>query len=378
MTEDQTTYTKQDMVRLINALGTSLVLKKDKISMETEIQKKQQQIEYKKEYFERVQKKTAELDAVLRGMESRSIEIKAQIDGFKAEKDAAIRQLEQILDLEKKAAVLQQRNAEIDMLSDRVKALELKTSRLSPEYEDKLREKDKLDRELKQAEDAFRSLNAEYELLINRRQHLFTIIPSRDKLSDAQHKAELSIIENTALISQAKGQLNALETELPPLQATAASLRQKRQPLTEKRDDLQGKISEITSVESIEDLQAEIAGLTVKKDKLTSTVDANNEKISGLTKEVEAAENSVKEEEEFTANFAKLNIDIEAAKAELSDIENQLQGMIMDEEANEKLIEVLGPINDYMASINGILAKLSQEYKTAVEKVVLAIVQEVQ
>ncbi|MEO5360567.1 MAG: hypothetical protein H7843_08970 [Nitrospirota bacterium] len=375
LTEDQATYTKQDMVRLINEVGTNLILKKDKISLETEIQKKQHQIEYKKEYFERVQKKFTELNSVLQGMEDRSREIKAQIDRCKAEKDAAIRELEQILDLEKKAAVLHQRSSDIETLTERVKALELKLSRLTPEYDEKLKEKDRLDRDLKQAEDAFRSLSAEYDSLINRREHLYTKIPSRDKLSDRQHEAELSIVENTAAINKSKGELKTLESELPPLRTNVDALRQKKETLTGLRDNLQNKISEITSADSKEDLQAEIENLSAKKDTLASTVDGHKKKITELTEAAAAVEKSIKEEDAFTAHYAKLNADIEAAKAELADVENQLQGLLMDEEANQKLIEVLGPINEYSGAINGILSKLSQEYKTAVEKAVLAIVQ---
>ncbi|MBF0487622.1 MAG: hypothetical protein HQK98_05615 [Nitrospirae bacterium] len=375
--DEQTTYTKQDMVRLINEVGTNLVLKKDKISLETDIQRKQQEIEYKREYFERVQKKLAELQSVLCNMEDRSREIKNQIEQFKAEKDAAIRELDQILDLEKKAAVLQQRNSDIDTLTERVRALELKINRLTPEYEEKLREKGRLDRELAQKEDSYRSLNAEYESLINRREHLFTKIPSRDRLAERQDEAERSIVENTAMISQAKGQLKALEGELPSLRTSAATLRQKKETLTALRDTLQDRIAGMSSADSKEDLVVEIENLTAKRDKLTSAVDDAEKTAAALAASVTAAENSIKDEQEFNARYAKLNTDIEAGKAELSDIENQLQGLMMDEEADEKLIEVLGPINEYAGSINGILAKLSQEYKTAVEKLVLAIVNEI-
>ncbi|MBF0457181.1 MAG: hypothetical protein HQK99_04720 [Nitrospirae bacterium] len=378
LTEEQTTYTKQDMVRLINEVGTNLVLKKDKISLETDIQKKQHEIEYKKEYFERVQKKAAELNAVLSGMEDRSREIKNQIEQFREEKDAAIKALDQILDLEKKAAVLQQRNADIETLTERVRALELKINRLTPEYGEKLKEKEWLDNELRQKEDTFRSLNAEYDLLINRREHLFPKIPARDNLTARQNEAELSIVENTALIDRSKGQLNALENELPPIRTNAGTLRQKKDALTTLRDNLQSRISELTAADSKEDLLAEIETLTAKKDKLAAAVEGNERKVAELTSAAEAIENSIKEEEEFTAHYAKLNADLEPAKAALADIETQLQGLIMDEEADEKLIEVLSPINDYAGSINGILVKLSQEYKTAVEKVILTIVNEIQ
>ncbi|MBF0554227.1 MAG: hypothetical protein HQK96_06650 [Nitrospirae bacterium] len=376
--EEHTTYTKQDMVKLINEVGTNLVLKKDKISLETDIQRKQHEIEYKKEYFERVQKKLAECNSVLCNMEDRSREIKKQIEQFKTEKDAAIRELDQILDLEKKAAVLQQRNSGIDTLTERVRALELKINKLTPEYEEKLKEKERLDGELTQKEDIFRSLNAEYELLINRREHLFTKIPSGDKLADRQNEAERSIVENTAMINQAKGQLNALDNELPSLRTSADTLRQKKETLTALRDNLQGRIAEMTSADSKEDLIAEIENLTAKRDKLTAVVDDSEKKVAELSASLTAAENSIKNEEEFSSHYATLNTAIETAKAELSDAENQLQGLDVDEEANEKLIKVLGPINDYAGSINAILVKLSQEYKTAVEKLMLAIEKEVQ
>ncbi|MBF0568249.1 MAG: hypothetical protein HQK95_05215 [Nitrospirae bacterium] len=375
--DEQTTYTKQDMVRLINEVGTNLVLKKDKISLETDIQRKQQEIEYKKEYFERVQKKLAELQSVLCNMEDRSREIKNQIEEFKAEKDAAIRELDQILDLEKKAAVLQQRNSDIDTLTERVRALELKVNRLTPEYEEKLREKERLDRELAQKEDSYRSLNAEYESLVNRREHLFTKIPSRDRLADKKSEAELYVVETTAMINRAKGELKSLENELPTLRTNADMLRRKKETLTVFIDNLQVRISALTSAESKEDLLSEIEYLTAKKDSLTATVDGHKKKISELTSAVAAAESSIKDEEEFSARCATLNNEVDEGKAEIEDLDNQLQCMMLDEEADEKLIEVLGPINEYAGSINAILAKLSQEYKTAVEKLALAIVNEI-
>ncbi|WP_420264730.1 hypothetical protein [Candidatus Magnetominusculus dajiuhuensis] len=375
--DEQTTYTKQDMVRLINEVGTNLVLKKDKISLETDIQRKQQEIEYKKEYFERVQKKLAELKSVLCNMEDRSREIKNQIAQFKAEKDAAIKELDQILDLEKKAAVLQQRNSDIDTLTERVRALELKINRLTPEYEEKLREKERLDRELTQKEDSYRSLNAEYESLVNRREHLFTKIPSRDRLADKKSEAELYIVETTAMINRAKGELKFLENELPTLRTNADMLRRKKETLTAFIDNLQVRISALTSAESKEDLLSEIENLTAKRDTLTATVDGHKKKLSELTSAVAAAESSIKDEEDFSAHCARLNDGLDEGKAEIEDLDNQLQCMMLDEEADEKLIEVLGPINEYAGSINAILAKLSQEYKTAVEKLALAIVNEI-
>ncbi|MCG6552098.1 MAG: hypothetical protein L7F77_07205 [Candidatus Magnetominusculus sp. LBB02] len=375
--EDNATYTKQDMVRLINELGTSLVLKKDKVLLETNIQKKQQEIEYKKEYFERIQKKAADLESILAGLEGRSREIKTQIEHFKAEKDAAIKELQLITELEKKAEVLNERNAEIETLTERVKALELKIHRLTPEYEEKLKKKDRLERDLKQTEDEFRSLSAEYDNLIARREHLFTKIPSRDKIAERQQEAERSIVENTAQIEQSKGQCNALESELPPLRANSGALKQKIETLTALRENLQSRVAELNSADSKEDLLAEIESLTAKKEALSSSVDGQKNKSVDLSSSITLTEKSIKDEEQFTGHFSKLSGELEAAKTELSDLEGQIEGLMMDEEADRKLIEMLGPLNDYVGGINGVLSKLAQDYKTSVEKVMITIVDEV-
>ncbi|MBF0465233.1 MAG: hypothetical protein HQK94_09150 [Nitrospirae bacterium] len=377
MNDEGVTYTKEDLVELINVAGSTLILKRKKISIESEIQKTLTEIEYKKELVSRFEKKAEEIILNCKAALEKSEHSKKLLTSHINTRDDVRKELERMLEIEKKSALLGERDAEIVTLTDTVNKLESQLIELRAKHKERIAKKEQVEQEIEQSRHQLDLLKESVSVLSNKKEELSSLIPHYDGIDDLvikQGEAERDTAELKNRINTIMSELRTIEIEFPSLKERAAMLKAEKETLGEKKAELEKSISAIGAIDDKEELASAVNELKKRMEAGKSEAAENLRMIDALKKEKAQTEASIVDEENFIKHFEEINTTLQIKKTELDEVTAVLAKVGVQKEANQSVLEMLQPITEYVKNINNTLYTVKKGYQESYRHIVNAVV----
>jgi len=398
MKEEKSTNTQDSMLKLINVAAFNLVLRKNKVSLESEIRKKKEDIKHTREFLEIVPKKAAELEPELMETERSVGESSGQFILLKEQKAALKKEIERLREIERKSALLQQRRAEVRALRKVVSELQDRYDRISPEYRVKLSKREELDEELRvrrslvqKLKDENASLHDKHELLVSR----ISGLDFSGYLDDLGRK--IGELDNRL---KDISKLETIESEPAFLMSYLDCSRKVNilhasfdEPVP---DDLKAlaQFNKIKDAGAVSQMRAGVGGMANKfisllrgriheleKRKAELDVEVETETLSGnmarLKADIARVDDALRQEQEFMQSYKRHEKELEneraAKEAELEHTKKEAQRAPLEKEINRKLAESIESANEYLMDICKRQNVIVNEYKRAFDKAAMVI-----
>ncbi|MBF0564242.1 MAG: hypothetical protein HQK89_03270 [Nitrospirae bacterium] len=377
MTEKDVTYTKEDMVKLIKLAGENIVLRRKKIFLESDIQKKSIELEYKREMLARFEKKAGTLAVQYKEALSKSTELKNLVTNCSQTRDEVSNELQHITEIEKKAAIIKERDAEIAALADSVNNLEGKLKWLRPQYQEIIARKERLEISIEDKEKRKSTLKESVSELLRKKQELLSLTPPYENVEDLAIKqagAEKNILELKNNLNSIKEEMGVIEKEIPFYKERAASLKTEKETRDARIDYLKKAVSNINVIEDKESLVGEVKQLKERSEAARSEMAKSLSSIEALKKDNANVEASITEEENYAENFKTTARLLDAKKAELMELESEFATIEIKQEADQSVLELLIPVVEYVNGVNNALESVAKEYRDAYRHLVDTVV----
>ncbi|MBF0566856.1 MAG: hypothetical protein HQK89_16650 [Nitrospirae bacterium] len=373
MPDENVTYTKEDLVKIINAAGSNLILKRKKISIESAIQNKLTEIEYKKEILSRFEKKAEELLVNCKAALEKSEFSGHLLANHTNIRDNVRKELDRMLEIEKKFALIGKRDEEIAVVIDTVEKLERRLLELRPKYNERIAEKERVETAIRQNQHSVDSLKESVTALSAKKEELSYLIPHYDGIDDLatkQFEAEGDIVEIKNRIDTIASELRTMESELPTLKERADVLKTEKATLNEKKASLEESISDIGELKDKASLVSDVNALNKRREAGKSDIAESLRLIGALKIDMSQIETSIDDEENFIGHFEEINKTLQTKKAELDEVVAELAKAEVKKEANQSVLEILLQITEYVKNINNALDTVTKEYRESYKSLV--------
>lgn len=146
MNEEKTTYTREDLLSLINATAWGLAMKKRKVSLESEVRTQKEEIAYIQELAARAQKKVDQMNPEVREAEQHARETRQRLEEAKGRYQSLQEHVSRMKMIE--TALVQKTGVGKETIERYIGELEEEHFRLTGEAEEKRARSDALDHEL--------------------------------------------------------------------------------------------------------------------------------------------------------------------------------------------------------------------------------------
>lgn len=389
MREEQATYSTGDMLKLINTAATNLVLKKKKVSIEGHIRKLTEERDYTLELVTRARKKVEELDPELREAEARARESLKLFTLLKAECEARRKELERLLEIKRKAALLQQLTGEVTVLREDIASLQNSYSDLQPVCDERKARKKELEQErlgLMALKDELEDLRTAQKLLFAGLADICTLGNLDMLVRHLDMTAELlysEILTGDIVLSvnlfpflDYARQIYEIDKKIDAA-IKGEHIGRGRTELFAIRDagvisHIKGEI-EVQAAKFRKLAELRIHKMEEQKGLLMGELEAARQRHEKLEKDKARLKEELSSEQKAGISLQALSKELEAERAaqaaELEQIKKKAETIDATIELNKLFAEALGPVKEYMENINRRLTESLEEYKRAFESV---------
>lgn len=398
MKEEQVTYSKDDMLKLINTAGTNLVMKKRKVSIEGHIRKLTEERDYTLELVTRYRKRAGELDPELRKAEESARESRELFTLLKAQRDAQKNELDRLREIAKKESLLQQKTSAVKTLREAVSAIQEQHARLQQAYALKQKQKGELEGNKNSVISALKGLKEKLDSLPTVREQIIKRIAGFDFAG----YLETIRTEASALDSRFSGPLQlSLEDELaflPGILQCSLKVENLYRLVSEANPDQQEGLTPEVGVlkgfnkardtellanirkglnKHLADLAAharkELYGLEERKRVSETKIQTTEEELKRLKSDLQNAVETLNSEREFRERSKEqlkgLENQLAAQKIELEQMKKKAEMVQLTIDFNKLFAQSLGPSKEYLNTINRRQNASLEEYKRSFDSV---------
>ncbi|MEO5356282.1 MAG: hypothetical protein H7844_03165 [Nitrospirae bacterium YQR-1] len=368
--EQDITYTKEDIHRLIGIFGENVVHKMRKANLEAEIHEITKELEYYRERIERSELKNSEAEKSLKEHNDLSSEMTEQISHLKKEKEHLEREIEKFANIEQKAAELIDRDALIFSLKKEVAVSEGKAKHLQKSHEKIVEEKNRSESMVTEAQKKLDNLTDETKKLSETLAFQKSVIPPYKDLNELQRykdEAQGEIAGLKRAIENVNKEIAKSTETLSARTAQSDKAHNERQSLTAKKEELEREIAEITGYESVEELQKIVSELQSGKESLTAALHALESTKTESEGKIKKTEIQIKEEGVFAAGFEKTVNDHALKREEVRTLKEEVSLRELEIGVTERLTQFSVPIEEFLKLNHKALKSISDKYEMSLE-----------
>ncbi|MBF0520021.1 MAG: hypothetical protein HQK92_09880 [Nitrospirae bacterium] len=365
--EQDITYTKEDIHRLIGIFGENVVHKMRKANLEAEIHEITKELDYYNERIERAELKNKETVKSLKEHDRLSTEMNDQIAHLTKEKEHLDREIEKFSNIEQKAAELIDRDAMIFNLKKEVSISEGKAKHLKQTHEKISAEKTRTENILTETQKRLDSLSAETTQLRETLAFQKSVIPTYENMKELQRYKDEAQRATTEIQKAADTAIKEITKSAEILSARTVvrdKAEQGRINFTTKKEKLQQEIAEITGYETIEELQKAVAELLSNKDSMTEGISALESKKAEEEEKIEKTELQIKQYGMVGSDYEKTVNEHNAKQEELRIFKEEVSLRELEIGVTERLTEFSVPIEEFLQLNHKALKSIADKYES--------------
>jgi chromosome segregation ATPase len=362
---DKKTYSKKEVVELINTAGEGLLIKAEKIALETKISRLVSDIDYKREFIAFVHARTDEEEGRFLENKARLGEAKNQLIGLRQEAEATRAEVEKQVDMRKKAQATVKLRDEHAALAEKVRVLDDNLRQLKVRLDMDNIKAERVAGELAQKEGALAVLKSEIFGLKDRKEKCLLAMPEvkgPEDLPAKQAAARKTVAEFSGRIEKAREGLKEVTPRLPGLKTRAGELLDEKEALSSQAVKLEAGIAELSSLEKRDVVIAALEVSKKNRDGVDDDIKRAEQTASTLKTNLREAEDAIAEQLEFADAYRKRASELSAKRAEAAGLNAKNTVLLVENNANGKFIELLDPIAKYVGDVNRSIDELNREY----------------
>ncbi|MBF0465146.1 MAG: hypothetical protein HQK88_02340 [Nitrospirae bacterium] len=365
--EQDITYTKEDIHRLIGIFGENVVHKMRKANLEAEIHEITKELDYYKERIERAELKNKETVKSLKEHDRLSTEMNGQIAHLTKEKEYLDREIEKFSNIEQKAAELIDRDAMIFNLKKEVSISEGKAKHLKQTHEKISAEKTRTENIVSETQKRFDELTAETAQLREILAFQKSVIPAFENMKELQRYKDEAQRATTEIQKAADTAIKEITKSAEILSARTVvrdKAEQGRINFTTKKEHLEQEIAEITGYETIEELQKAVAQLLSNKDSMTEAIAVLESTKAEEEEKIEQTELQIKQYSMVGSDYEKTVNEHNAKQEELRVFKEEVSLRELEIGVTERLTEFSVPIEEFLQLNHKALKSILDRYES--------------
>ena len=367
------TVKKEEIISLISKKGSNLVMEQLKTLLESKTKKMEDELNYLKDRLDKANITLKRRNDLIEELEPRVIQTANMQNEFRLERDALAAEIKKLEGIEEKTFQITERNTLIESKADRVGKLAEKQRKLHRKFNENLRKKEKIVKELTENIERLNSLDKVITALRAKKEVLVSKIPESSGPNDFKAKeeeAEKDVLKYKTETTRIKRQLTVINKKLPPLEKQAEKKAAAQDALFAERNALRDRLAELETVENREVLTAEVNELKEHNESLAKDIEDKRSDLGRIVSEIAEAEESIEKENAFTSTAGPRLEELAEQKAEIDDIENVLKMINLNIAVNKKFQEIASSVTDHLGPLNESLGSLSRDYKAEINKII--------
>jgi chromosome segregation ATPase len=364
--KDFKTYSKKEVMALINTAGEHLIIKAEKIALETKTSKLVSDIDYKREFIAFVSARTLQEEGRLLDNKTLLGDVKNQLLSLRQEAEDTHAEVLKQHDMRNKAQAtmkLRQRHAaqteNVRVLGDNVRQLKFRYDIENIKFE-------RVKSELQQKESTLSDLKNETADLKERKGKCLATMPEVSGPEDLQEKqtaARNASAEFSSRILKAREGLNEATPRLPGLKTRIEELFKEKDALSVEEKQLVLDIAELSALESKDKILADVEALRKDRDDVNESVKKTAQTIETLRTASDKTDAAILKERDFAASFEKTTSQLSAKRTELEALKSGNTMLMVENSANGKFVELLDPVAKFIGETNAAIDAFNQEYR---------------